>query len=187
MVDQGSTRLLSLGHQDRQGAGTNCSLSYSNIVRVNLHFLSPLYSTRNDASIFGSDRYHPMGTVKMGPLEKGGVVDGFLRVHGIPNLRVVDASVFPTAASGHTVSYFRLIRYRVQGLLIPLPFRPLLLLLSRNMPRSLSLKIFALVHSVPVAPQSLLPTFLNPVHPVTTCCKITPLMPRLFSVQRESM
>ncbi|KAI0636071.1 GMC oxidoreductase [Trametes polyzona] len=46
--------------------------------------------------------YHPACTARMAPLEDGGVVDPFLRVHGIPNLRVVDASVFPTIVSGHT-------------------------------------------------------------------------------------
>lgn len=48
--------------------------------------------------------YHPACTARMAPLEDGGVVDAFLHVHGIPNLRIVDASVFPTIVSGHTVS-----------------------------------------------------------------------------------
>ncbi|KAI1776579.1 putative GMC oxidoreductase [Hypoxylon cercidicola] len=40
--------------------------------------------------------YHPMGTVTMGK-----VVDTALRVKGVNNLRVVDASVFPVAITGH--------------------------------------------------------------------------------------
>jgi len=48
--------------------------------------------------------YHPTSTARMAPLEDGGVVDPFLRVHGILNLRVVDASVFPTIISGHTAA-----------------------------------------------------------------------------------
>ncbi|CCM03610.1 uncharacterized protein FIBRA_05748 [Fibroporia radiculosa] len=48
--------------------------------------------------------YHPACSARMAPLEDGGVVDPFLRVHGIPNLRVVDASAFPTITSGHTAS-----------------------------------------------------------------------------------
>ncbi|KAM5535009.1 hypothetical protein V8D89_011382 [Ganoderma adspersum] len=48
--------------------------------------------------------YHPACTARMAPREEGGVVDPFLRVHGIPNLRVVDTSVFPTIVSGHTAA-----------------------------------------------------------------------------------
>lgn len=47
--------------------------------------------------------YHPSCTARMAPLSEGGVVDPYLRVHGIPNLRVVDASIFPTIVAGHTV------------------------------------------------------------------------------------
>ncbi len=47
--------------------------------------------------------YHPTSTARMAPKEDGGVVDPFLRVHGIPNLRIVDASIFPTITSGPTV------------------------------------------------------------------------------------
>lgn len=47
--------------------------------------------------------YHPTSTARMAPLSEGGVVDPYLRVYGIPNLRIVDASVFPTIVSGHTV------------------------------------------------------------------------------------
>ncbi|KDQ17549.1 hypothetical protein BOTBODRAFT_105670 [Botryobasidium botryosum FD-172 SS1] len=48
--------------------------------------------------------FHPVGTAKMAPLNAGGVVDPYLRVHGIPNLRIVDASIMPTIISGHTVT-----------------------------------------------------------------------------------
>ncbi|XP_063915935.1 glucose dehydrogenase [FAD, quinone]-like [Zophobas morio] len=45
--------------------------------------------------------YHLCGTTAMGPDEKKFVVDDKLKVHGIRNLRVVDASIFPLPVSGH--------------------------------------------------------------------------------------
>lgn len=64
---------------------------------------------------FGSDDYwrcaikylpsmmnHEIGTVKMGPkTDPYAVVDSRLRVYGIKNLRVVDASIMPTMPIGH--------------------------------------------------------------------------------------
>ena len=53
----------------------------------------------------GSDytqtRFHPVGTCKMGQDDMA-VVDEKLRVKGIKNLRVVDASIMPNITSGNT-------------------------------------------------------------------------------------
>lgn len=45
--------------------------------------------------------YHPTSTCKMGGDDMA-VVDSSLRVHGIKCLRVADASIMPTIASGNT-------------------------------------------------------------------------------------
>ena len=47
--------------------------------------------------------YHPVGTCKMGPMQDPlAVVDSELRVHGLQNLRVIDASIMPNLVTGNT-------------------------------------------------------------------------------------
>jgi choline dehydrogenase len=54
------------------------------------------YVRRNAQSVM-----HPVGTCKMG-VGPDAVVDPRLRVHGVPGLRVVDASIMPYVVSGNT-------------------------------------------------------------------------------------
>ncbi|KAJ7464023.1 alcohol oxidase [Mycena latifolia] len=42
---------------------------------------------------------HPVGTTAMAPRSMGGVVDSQLKVHGLENVRVVDASIMPSTIS----------------------------------------------------------------------------------------
>jgi len=53
------------------------------------------------ASNYAQTIFHPVGTCKMGK-DNNAVVDDRLRVHGLQNLRVVDASVMPNITSGNT-------------------------------------------------------------------------------------
>ena len=57
------------------------------------------------AGDIGTTIFHPVGTTAMGPVRDPlSVVDSHLRVHGVKNLRVVDAGVMPTITSGNTNS-----------------------------------------------------------------------------------
>ena len=49
----------------------------------------------------GTTIFHPVGTCKMGS-DESAVVNDRLKVHGVANLRVIDASIMPTITSGNT-------------------------------------------------------------------------------------
>lgn len=72
---------------------------------------------------------HPVGTLSMMRREYGGVVDPLLRVYGVRNLRVVDASIIPMTPASHTSSTVYAIAEKVSPektrAVLPLPRSPL--------------------------------------------------------------
>lgn len=55
------------------------------------------------AARIGTTIFHPVGTCRMGQ-DRDAVVDEQLQVHGIPGLRIADASIMPRITSGNTCS-----------------------------------------------------------------------------------
>ena len=53
------------------------------------------------ASDYAQTIFHPVGTCKMGS-DNSAVVNSKLAVHGLENLRVIDASIMPNITSGNT-------------------------------------------------------------------------------------
>ena len=95
--------------QDTLVAGLNLcrSIGETNAMKQHIsHEMNPGSSIRTDEEMLqfardtGATTYHPMGTCKMGS-DPMAVVDDRLRVHGIENLRVADASIMPTMPSGN--------------------------------------------------------------------------------------
>ncbi len=64
-----------------------------------------------------STTFHPVGTCKMGQ-GPDAVVDASLKVHGMDNLRVVDASVMPTIPSGNTCAPVVMIAERAAEMIL---------------------------------------------------------------------
>jgi choline dehydrogenase-like flavoprotein len=62
--------------------------------------------------------HHACGTCAMKPEEQGGVVDSRFRVHGIANLRVVDASIFPRIPGYFIVSSIYMIAEKAADVIL---------------------------------------------------------------------
>jgi choline dehydrogenase-like flavoprotein len=71
------------------------------------------YALANTLSI-----YHLIGTCAMLPERDGGVVDAELKVYGIKDLRVVDASVILLLPSAHLQTLVYRIAERAAGLIV---------------------------------------------------------------------
>jgi choline dehydrogenase len=62
--------------------------------------------------------YHPSCTCRMGPDPGSSVVDRRLRVHGVQNLRVCDASIFPNIIAGNLNAPAMMVGWRGSGLIL---------------------------------------------------------------------
>ncbi|HZX15731.1 MAG TPA: GMC family oxidoreductase N-terminal domain-containing protein [Pseudomonas sp.] len=69
------------------------------------------------AGEIGTTIFHPAGTCKMGA-GADAVVDAQLRVHGVPGLRIADASIMPNIVSGNTCSPVLMIAEKAAQLIL---------------------------------------------------------------------
>ena len=57
--------------------------------------------------------HHQQSSLRMAPVNRGGVVDRFGNVHGVDNLIVADASIIPFTVDGNTSAPAYLIGYTI--------------------------------------------------------------------------
>ncbi|MFP4657976.1 MAG: choline dehydrogenase [Desulfonatronovibrionaceae bacterium] len=93
--------------------------------------LAPGADKQSDAEILdfvardGESAYHPCSTCKMG-YDEMSVVDADLKVHGVENLRVVDASIMPEITNGNIYAPVMMIAEKAADIILGnTPERPL--------------------------------------------------------------
>ncbi|KAF2970845.1 hypothetical protein GQX73_g2806 [Xylaria multiplex] len=82
-----------------------------------LAHLSDLGATKRYLRSRTISMWHPAGTCSMLPEQTGGVVDSSLRVYGVSNLRVVDASIVPLLPPGNLQSTIYAVAERAADLI----------------------------------------------------------------------
>lgn len=95
------------------------------IIDPGYRLINPTLDTINDdeqienfiKENFGHN-HHQQSSLRMAPINKGGVVDRYGRVHGINNLIVADASIIPFTVDGNTSASAYLIGYTIAKQLI---------------------------------------------------------------------
>ena len=88
-----------LGRLDRHSAARSLDLLVREFGRLGLGRIRVLeHDSEWPADLEGG--WHHMGTTRMNPDPKQGVVDSDCKVHGLSNLYVAGSSVFPTSGSG---------------------------------------------------------------------------------------
>ncbi len=86
--------------------------------------LRPGPNIKSDADIIHDFRqrsgtvYHPCSTCRMGPDPKHAVVDAKMRVHGVQNLRICDASIFPNIIAGNLNAPAMMVGWKGAGILL---------------------------------------------------------------------
>ena len=82
-------------------------LKTSNMKKISIKETLPGKNIKTDSEILnfiknnGATVYHAIGSCRMG-IDKDAVVDSNLKLNGVENLRVADASIMPTMPSGNT-------------------------------------------------------------------------------------